>query len=429
MTTTNKMDQILEENEEQIPVFNEGDMVEGKIAGRSGRLLWIDIEGRALGIVPPSEISGKKEDLAKGKKIFASVVESEDDNGNVVLSLRRADEKKAFWDLEEKYKENKPLQVKVFNANRGGLIVGTENFQGFLPVSELSREHYPRVEGGDKKKILAKLKDFVDEPLKVKVLTFDRSEDKLVFSEKEAVGSLNEDSLDEISVGDIVSAKVTGVADFGLFIQFEDNLEGLIHISEISWDRVNDIHKKYKVGDELKAKIIEIDEEKQRISLSIKRLSEDPWQKKVKKYQVGQQIKGKVNRLTPFGAFVEFDKIEGLIHISEISNKKINDPSDELELGQTVEPTIISIEEEEHKVGLSLKEPPKKEKENPEEKKKPQKTKAEINSLEKELGQATYNKLKKANIETKADLKKKTKEELEKIDGIGPKTAEKIINL
>lgn len=422
-TQTTKMDEILEENEEQIPVFQEGDMVEGKVAGRSGRLLWIDIKGRALGIVPPSEISGKKEDLAKNKKIYASVVQSEDENGNVVLSLRRADEKKAFWDLEDKFKKDKPLKVKVFDANRGGLIVGTDNFQGFLPVSELSREHYPRVEGGAKDKILAKLKDFIGEPLSVKVITFDRDEDKLVFSEKEAVGSLSEESLNEINPGDIVDAKITGVADFGLFVQFGDGLEGLIHISEISWDRVTDIQKRYKVGDELKAKIIEIDNERQRISLSIKRLSEDPWQKKVKKYKIGQKVKGKINRLTPFGAFVEFDDIEGLIHISEISPNKINDPSDVLNLGETVEPMIISIEEEDHKIGLSLKD--KKQSKKKQNQKKS--SSASKNKLADELGPATYKKLTEAGIKEPSDLEKVSRKELAKIEGIGEKTIEKII--
>jgi len=417
-TKQSKMEQILEANEDLVPVFQEGDMIEGVIAGRSRRLLWIDIEGKALGIVPPSEISGRKEDLAKGKKIFASVISGEDENGNVVLSLRRAEEKKAFWDLEEKYKEEKPLKVKVFDANRGGLIVGTNNFQGFLPVSELSREHYPRVEGGAKDKILAKLKDFIGEELRVKVLTFNRDEDKLVFSEKEAVGSLNENLLKEMGIGNIVKAKVTGVADFGLFVQFEDDLEGLIHISEISWDRVNDIHKKHKVGDQIEAKIIEIDEDRQRISLSLKRLQEDPWQKTVKKYAIGQKVSGKINRLTPFGAFVEFDEMEGLIHISEISDNKINDPSDVLELGQTVEPVIISIEEEEHKVGLSLKEKSKEDKKN-----------KGLNKLEEAVGEATYEKLNTAGIKNVDDLNNLGEKELIDINGIGTKTAQKILEL
>jgi small subunit ribosomal protein S1 len=144
--TKNKMEDLLAGQDEKIPVFEVGDMIEGVIVGRSGRMIWVDIEGKALGVIPPSEISGQKEDLARGKKILSSVIESEDENGNVVLSLRRASKKKAFWDLEKKYEDEKTLKVKVFDANRGGLIVGSENYQGFLPVSELSREHYPRVE-------------------------------------------------------------------------------------------------------------------------------------------------------------------------------------------------------------------------------------------------------------------------------------------
>ncbi len=415
--TKNQMEKIIEDQEKEIPVFEIGDMVEGEIVGRTGRKLWIDIQGKVLGIVPAAEVSGLKEDLAEGKKVLSSVVEPEDENGNVILSLRRANKKKAFWDLEKKHQEKETLSVKVFDANRGGLIVGQENFQGFLPVSELSREHYPRVEGGDKEKILVKLKEFVNQNLTVKVLTFDRDEEKLIFSEKQAVGALDKGSMKKIKINQRVDCQISGVADFGLFVQF-DNLEGLIHISEISWERIDNIHKQFKVRDKVKAKIIEIDPERQRISLSIKRLSDDPWEKKVGQYRVGEIVRGQISRMTPFGAFVAFGKdIEGLIHISEISRQRINDPSEKLKLGQKTEAKIISIEPDEHKIGLSLKEL-----ESTRTKKK-----GRIRRDLKELvGDSLYSKLAKAKIKTITELKKKSPKELSSIKGIGPKTVEKL---
>jgi len=424
-TKTNKqMEAILKSLEKDLPVFAIGDMVEGIIAGRSGRRLWIDIDGRALGIVPPSEVSGNKGDLAEGKKVLSSVIDTEDENGNIVLSLRRADKKKAFWDLEKKHEKEEALFVKVIDANRGGLIVGQENFQGFLPVSELSRENYPRVEGGDKEKILAKLKDLIGKSFNVKVITFDRNEDKLIFSEKKATGALDKGSLDKIKVGKIVEAKVSGVAEFGLFVQF-DNLEGLVHISEISWERVTDIQKQYKVGDKIKAKIIEIDAEKQRISLSLKRLADDPWQKKIKGYKVGQKVEGQVSRLTPFGAFISFDdNITGLIHISEISDQRINDPSEKLKLGEKITTKIISIEPEEHKIGLSIKELTSKKK--PAAKKKAVAKTSKKAKLEDLVNKNVLKSLSKAGIKTLSALKKASKEKLLKIDGLGEKTVEKL---
>ncbi len=438
--TKQKMEGILEEAADKLPIFQSGDMIEGKIVGRSGRKIWIDINGQALGIVPPSEISGQKEDLAVGKTVLSSVIKPEDDNGNVVLSLRRADKKKAFFNLKSKFEEEEALTVRVIDANRGGLIVGDENFQGFLPVSELSREHYPRVKDGDKEKILSKLKGLVDKKLTVKIISFDKNEDKLIFSEKQAVGAFDESSLKEIEPGEVVDCEITGVADFGLFVQF-DNLEGLVHISEISWDRVEDIQKQFKVGDKLKAKIIEIDKEKQRISLSIKRLKDDPWKKKVKKYEVGNEIKGKITRLTPFGAFVKFKQnpnLEALIHVSEISQERINDPADVLSLGENIKAKIISIEPDEHKIGLSIKDTGEERKPVKKEKKDKSKDEAEAEEktnkqtrqekLAKIAGQATSKKLIKAGIKTIEDLKNTEPEKLEEINGIGAKTAKKILS-
>jgi len=422
--TNNQMEKIIEEQEDKIPVFEIGDMVEGEVVGRSGRKLWIDIQGKALGMVPAIEVSGHKEDLTEGKKVLSSVIEPEDENGNIILSLRRADKKKAFWDLEKKHQEEKALSLKVLDANRGGLIVGNENFQGFLPVSELSREHYPRVEGGDKEKILSKLKSLIGHEITVKVLTFNHNEEKLIFSEKQAVGALDQKNLDKIKIGQTIDCQVSGVADFGLFVQFK-NLEGLIHISEISWQRVVNIHKQFKVGDRLKAKIIEIDPERQRISLSIKRLSDDPWDKKLKKFKVGQLVEGKITRLTPFGAFVSFGKnIEGLIHISEISSQRINDPSEKLKLGENVKAKIISIESDDHKIGLSLKDIKSKAKSTKPKVKKPKREK----KLEDLVGQATNKKLAGAGIKTLSDLKNISQKDLLKIKGIGKKRVEKILS-
>ena len=293
------------------------------------------------------------------------------------LSFREAGHKKAWDHLETIYKKGDIIESKVIDANKGGLMIKIGNVVGFLPVSQLTIEHYPRIEGGDKNKILSHLKSFINQNLKTKIIDVGEKDEKLIVSEKAAWDDKQRKVVSKYKNGDKIKGTVTGVVDFGAFVEFGDNLEGLVHISELAWQRIDNPRDIIKVGDVVNAEIIEIDDTK--ISLSMKKLQKDPWEEVSKKYKVGQKIKGKVLKVNPFGAFIELDDdIHGLVHISELSEKKVNNPEDIVKVGGDYEFLILSIEPKYHRLGLSLKTEKKDKPEKTEDKKdKPEKTKAD----------------------------------------------------
>jgi len=234
------------------------------------------------------------------------------------------------------------------------LMIKLGKTAGFLPVSQLAPEHYPRVPGGDKNRILDRLKSYVGQKFEVKVLDIDEKEDKLIVSEKAAWEDKQKEVISSYKVCDTVEGKVTAVTDFGVFVEFGDNLEGLIHISELAWQRIDDPADFVKVGNIVKAEIINIEGSK--IFLSTKKLKDDPWKDVDKKYKVGQIVKGTVLKINPFGLFVELDKdIHGLAHISELSTKPIEDSKEIAKPGDVLEFKILSIEPTNHRLGLSIK--------------------------------------------------------------------------
>jgi small subunit ribosomal protein S1 len=225
-------------------------------------------------------------------------------------------------------------------------------------------EHYPRVEDGDKNKILSVLQSYVGQLFDVQIITADSEEEKLIVSEKAVYEKEMENKLGALKIGEVVEGVITGVVDFGAFVKFGE-LEGLVHISELAWQRIENPKDIVKVGQRVQAKVISID--KGRVSLSIKQLQQDPWLEAVKKYQIGQVVQGKVTKVMPFGVFVELDKdIQGLCHIMELSYEAVKNPEEILKAGEERDFKIISIEPAEHRLGLSLKQlqeaPKKKEK-------------------------------------------------------------------
>jgi ribosomal protein S1 len=280
------------------------------------------------------------------------VLSLENDEGFVVLSLRRADRERVWRTLQEKMDSGELMGVKASQANRGGLIVQFGDVEGFLPVSQLSSAHYPRVSGGDKDQILSKLNELVGLALQVKVISFDRNANKLIFSEKAAGDSLQEEKAMQFSVGQHVQGKVTGVVDFGVFVNLGE-FEGLVHISEISWERVDDPRKLFTVGQEVEVVVIGI--ENGRVSLSIKRLQSDPWNAEAGKLKVGEQVEGEITRVTPFGIFVKLtDRLEGIVQVSEISDENADSRAVAKE-GEKHLFKILTIEPESRKLTLSLK--------------------------------------------------------------------------
>lgn len=354
----NSMKALFEKMGDNILPYKEGEMVEATILVVGGNRIWVDVAGQSLGFIPEREITSKA-GIKKGDKIFASVILMENEEGHVVLSMRQADQEKYWQEMGEKCKSGDVVEAQITDANKGGLISEIGGIQGFLPVSQLTAEHYPRVAGGEKEEILNRLRQFIGTNILVRVINCDKEGNKLIFSEKAVSADEIKGKIDKYKVGDKVSGKITGIVDFGLFVKIDTQIEGLIHISEISWSRVSDLHKIFKVGDEVSSIIIGIDNGK--ISLSLKRLQDDPWVKAASKFKVGSIVKGEVTKITPFGAFVSLGEgIDGLAHVSELSAEHVVDPGQLVELGKEYSFKIISIEPESHRLGLSLKDATKK---------------------------------------------------------------------
>ncbi len=334
-----------------------GDLIECQVISIGKNEVVLDYKGIASGLVRGGEIYDESEsggNFKIGDKAVATVIELDNEKGMMELSFRYAGHQQAWENLEKLMKEEEVVDVKVIDANKGGLMVKVGNVMGFLPVSQLTTKYYPRVEGGDKSKILGHLKSFLGQDFKVVVIDVDEKELKLIVSQKAAWAEDQKKTLEEYKVGKIIAGRITGVANFGAFVEFGDNLEGLVHISELAWQRIDDPNDVVKVGDKVKAEIISVDGG--RISLSIKRLILDPWKDIEKRYQVGATVKGKVLKINPFGAFVELDKdIHGLAHISELSSNIINSPEDVVNIGEEYKFTIINLDTREHRLGLSLK--------------------------------------------------------------------------
>ncbi|HEY9584259.1 MAG TPA: S1 RNA-binding domain-containing protein, partial [Candidatus Paceibacterota bacterium] len=286
-----------------------------------------------------------------GDKVFSKIVDLENEDGYIELSLSEAG-KEIGWDKLRKIKENDEIiKVKILGANKGGLIAEVESIQGFLPVSQLAPEHYPRVEGADKTKILQKLQQLIGSDLEVKIFDVNPQEEKLIFSEKATDTEKLKEILKNYKMDDVVEGEITGVVDFGAFMKFGD-LEGLIHISELDWQLIENPSEIVKVGEKVKVKIIEITGDG-RVSLSLKALKKDPWVGIEEKYKKGDEIKGEVTKFNIFGAFVEIGpKIQGLCHISEFGTKAKMEES--LQVGKNYKFQILQIDPAEHRMTLKL---------------------------------------------------------------------------
>lgn len=334
-----------------------GDLVTGMVISVSKNEIYLDLAGLTTGVIRGREIydeSDESTSLKIGDQATATVIGLDNENGYMELSFREAGHQKAWDHLEKVYREGQIIESKVTDANKGGLMIKIGNVLGFLPVSQLTIEHYPRIEGGDRNKILGHLRSFIGQNLRAKIIDLNEKEEKLIVSEKAAWDDKQKKVIAKYKVGDKVKGRVTGVVDFGAFVEFGDNLEGLVHISELAWQRIDNPRDIIKVGDMVEAEIIEIEDTK--VSLSMKKLQKDPWLDVAKKYQIGQKVKGRVLKVNPFGAFIELDDdIHGLAHISELSDKKISSPKDVVTVGKEYEFTILSIEPQNHRLGLSLK--------------------------------------------------------------------------
>lgn len=338
-----------------------GELVEGKIIGVGNSCVYVDLGALGTGIIFGREFYAAKielKKLGKGDKLFAKIIDLENEDGYIELSLSEAGKEIGWESLREKKDKNLTIKVKITNANKGGLMAEVEGIQGFLPVSQLSPEHYPRVEGADKTKILQKLQKLIGEELEVKIFDIDQKDEKLIFSERATETQKIKEILKAQKVGDVVEGEITGVVDFGAFMKFyttgtsPEPVEGLIHISELDWQLIESPAEVVKVGEKVKAKIIEITGDG-RVSLSLKALKKDPWQDIAKIHKKGDVIEGKVTKFNPFGAFIEIaPKIQGLVHISEFGTKSKMEEA--LKLGEKYKFQILQVDPESHRMTLKL---------------------------------------------------------------------------
>jgi len=342
------MDELLAGSD--IKQLKAGDMVEGTVSSVRKHEVWVDLGPNGVGVIFRREVGHNP--LTEGETISASVVDPELDEGYALLSMRRAAKERGWGELQRLFEEQEIIEVTAYDANRGGLLIELEGIRGFLPVSQLAAEHYPRVSDADKDEILTKLNTLINIPLRVRILDVSRKDNKLIFSEKEAVRDDMQEHLAKLKVGDVVEGVVTGVIDFGAFVNV-DGIEGMVHISEISWERVEDPRKYVKIGERVKTKIIGID--KDRLSLSIKQMSDDPWLSEVKKFKAGETVEGKITRITPFGAFVQLSpSVEALVHVSEMSDDVSVDPEKLFKLNEQKKFKILEIDTDNRKIALSL---------------------------------------------------------------------------
>lgn len=348
------MESLVADAGEALIPFHVGEVSDVTVLSTTKGSIWVDVLGVAIGVIPEREFSYGTQDLKVGDTVSAYVLSLEDKEGHVVLSLRRADRERLWVTLKDKFESGEVIQGKVVEANKGGLMVEVGGVVGFLPISQLSSNHYPRQAGANRDELAHKLGDLINETLNIKIINFDKITNKLIFSEKAAGDSAVEEKLSKIAVGSTVKGRITGIVDFGLFVAIGDGVEGLVHISEVSWKRVSDLRTLYSVGDEIEVSVTGVADGK--VSLSAKRLTIDPWIESATGFKVGEVISGTVTQVKPFGVFVKMNEtIDGLVHISELSDDRVEDPGTILSIGQTKQFKVISIDPQAHRISLSLK--------------------------------------------------------------------------
>jgi small subunit ribosomal protein S1 len=366
------MEELLAEQDADIKSFKHGDVVEGTVVRIDRDEILVDIGAKSEGVVSNRELYGRHADsttpqLGVGDVVLVYVLQPESQEGHVVLSLRRAGLERKWRSMQEQFETGVIIDAPVIDHNKGGLIVDC-GIRGFVPISQIV--DFPRRPQNDQprdaaQEIAEKLQPYVGRKLRLKILEVNRKANRLILSEKVALYEERREKRDELfsslQVGQKVSGTVRSIAPFGVFIDL-GGIDGLVHKSELSWNKVNNPEAGYKVGESVDAEVIDINHERGRISLSIRKLQPDPWHSTVADFKVGDVIDGTVTKLVNFGAFVRVrDGLEGLIHISELSHQRVAHPGDVVHEGQTLKLKIISLDSERHRLGLSLKqaeEPP-----------------------------------------------------------------------
>ncbi len=350
--------EALTEEDFQLRQFRRGQMIRGTIIAKTKDEIIVDIGGKSEGIVPPHDLSRLDEEfldqLSEGDEIVAYVLTPEGREGQVVLSLSKARSEYEWERMARLQEENATVEAKVVEANRGGVVVQVGHLRGFVPASHI----VPRPETRDADSPENRFMPLVGQTLQAKILEVNRKRQRLILSEKEADKEAREarkrELLKELRQGEVRRGRVTSLTKFGAFVDL-GGVDGLIHISELSWGRVEHPSEVLKVGDEVDVLILDVDEERERVSLSLRRLLPKPWETVLERYAIGQVVEGIVTRVVPFGAFVRLDDgIEGLVHISELANRFVNHPHEVVKEGDRVQVRILNIDPENRRMGLSI---------------------------------------------------------------------------
>ncbi len=354
------MQELLEKYEELKPV-KIGEIVEGFVIGKGRSSIFLNLGPTGTGIIYGREFYDSKrqlKSLERGDKVCGKVVDIETEKGFIELSVRDAFREMTFETLQERKDEGELIKVEILGANKGGLMAKLMGVDSFLPVSQLTNQHYPKVEGGDRTEILRKLQSFIGEKFTVKILDLFPQKNQIILSERAKDIDRMKKILNKYNISDIIEGEITGITNFGAFIKFplsvkseQEQLEGLIHISELDWKIVKDPLEIVQIGNKVKAKIIDIS--KGKISLSLKSLKEDPWKGIEKKHPKGSVISGAVSKINSFGVFIEVTEgIRALCHISEFEEK--TEMKNKLEIGKKYKFEILSVDENEHRMSLKL---------------------------------------------------------------------------
>jgi small subunit ribosomal protein S1 len=361
---TNKMEALLEAEGLTIDFPKRGEIRKGTIASKSAGQILVSVGAKSEGIIAGKELESIDEEILnsfeEGDEITVYVVTPEDSNGNLILSFNRAKEEENWQKAEELMESEESFESKIEGYNKGGLLVPLGTIRGFVPASQIGLGRRLTITGNSPEE---RYSDMVGEAIEVCVIEVDRDRRRLILSERAASSetreSIKERVIDELEEGEIRTGRVTSLADFGAFVNI-NGADGLVHLSELSWDHINHPSEVLEVGQEVKVKVISIDTERKRIGLSIRRLKDDPWEDQVAALTEGQLVEGRITRLTNFGAFARLiledteGDLEGLIHISEISERRIEHPKEVLHEGDVVTLRIIKIEDDTHRIGLSM---------------------------------------------------------------------------
>ncbi|MCB2209415.1 S1 RNA-binding domain-containing protein [bacterium] len=360
----NKMEALLEAEGLMIDFPKRGEIRKGTIASISNGQILVSVGAKSEGILAGKELDSiddeTVESFEEGEEITVYVVNPEDSNGNLILSYNRALEEENWQTAEELLESEDSFDSKIVGYNKGGLLVPLGTIRGFVPASQIGLSRRLTITGNSPEE---RYSEMVGETIEVCVIEVDRDRRRLILSERAASSetreSIKERVIDDLEEGEVRTGRVTSLADFGAFVNI-NGADGLVHLSELSWDHVNHPSEVLEVGQEVDVKVISIDVERKRIGLSIRRLKDDPWDDQIENLTEGQLVEGKITRLTNFGAFarllledVEGD-LEGLIHISEISERRIEHPKEVLHEGDVVTLRIIKIENDTHRIGLSM---------------------------------------------------------------------------